>query len=222
MGASGKNRLSLLENEKCVAFCDFGRDFMGFRGKITGDIFDAKFIKKCVFMSQIHSNLVEIYDEKREIYECDGLITNEKNIALCVLSADCLPLILWHKNGFIAALHSGRKGSFENILSEAIKAIKRRDESLKNEDFTLIIAPGICGKNYEISGEILAYARENFGKFLNEKNGLNLKGIIKNQAKNLGIKNVIDTEICTFDDTRFFSYRRDKTASRFVSVVLLK
>lgn len=244
MGASGKNRLSLLENEQVLAFCEFGRDFMGFRGQITGDIFGTNFIKKCVFMEQIHSNLVQIYDAKRDFYECDGLVSDKKGIALCVLSADCLPLLLWHKKGFVAALHSGRKGSFENILKNAASAVKSLDESVKNEDFTLIIAPGICAKNYEISGDILDFARKNFGEFLEAdldfgkanlgeksplnlsenslKNRLNLKALIKKQAKNLGIKNVLDAGICTFEDTRFFSYRRDKTKARFVSVVVLK
>lgn len=237
MGASGKNRLSLLENEQVLAFCEFGRDFMGFRGQITGDIFGTNFIKKCVFMEQIHSNLVQIYGAKRDFYECDGLVSDKKGIALCVLSADCLPLLLWHKKGFVAALHSGRKGSFENILKNAASAIKSLDESVKNEDFTLIIAPGICAKNYEISGDILDFARKNFGEFLeadsnknsplnlsenSPKNRLNLKALIKKQAENLGIKNVLDAGICTFEDTRFFSYRRDKTKARFVSVVVLK
>lgn len=276
MGASGKNRLSLLENEQVLAFCEFGRDFMGFRGQITGDIFGINFIKKCVFMEQIHSNLVQIYDAKCDFYECDGLVSDKKGIALCVLSADCLPLLLWHKKGFVAALHSGRKGSFENILKNAVGTVKSLDESVKNEDFTLIIAPGICAKNYEISGDILDFVRKNFSEFLeadldfgranfggildanlgeksmlnlsensssnlsknslpnlsknsplnlsenSPKNRLNLKALIKKQAENLGIKNVLDAGICTFEDTRFFSYRRDKTKARFVSVVVLK
>ncbi|MBJ6740052.1 laccase domain-containing protein, partial [Campylobacter jejuni] len=31
-----------------------------------------------------------------------------------------------------------------------------------------------------------------------------------------------DCGICSFDDESFFSYRRDKTTKRFVSVVYLK
>lgn len=221
MAGNRQNRLSLLENDFCSAFCDFGRDFMGFRGRIVEDIFDTSLIKKAIFMEQIHSNWVEFYEPQRAKYECDGLVTSEKGVALCVLSADCLPLLLWHKSGVVAALHSGRAGSFENILEKAVLAIKKRDESLKNEDFTLIIAPSISAKNYEVSGEILAFAKANFSDFVSE-NRVDLKAIVKNQARNLGIKDIRDCGVCTFDDERFFSYRRDKTTQRFVSVIVLK
>lgn len=222
MAGNRQNILPLLDNEFCTAFCAFGRDFMGFRGRImTEDIFHTPFIKKAVFMEQIHSNEVLFYEDKRTQYTCDGLITDKVGVALCVLSADCLPLLLWHKSGIVAALHSGRAGTFKNILKNAILAIKKRDESLKNEDFTLIIAPSICADNYEVSGEVLAYAKANFGGFVRQ-NRLNLKGIVKNEARNLGISDIRDCGICTFDDERFFSYRRNGTAQRFASVIVLK
>ena len=195
---------------------------MGFRGQVVEqNIFAKPFIKKAVFMRQIHSNLVNFYAPRTENYECDGLISSEKGIALCVLSADCLPLLLWHKKGFVAALHSGRKGCFENILASAVRAIKSRDECLENRDFTLLIAPGICQKNYEISGEILALAKEKFAEFVSE-NRLDLKGIVKRQARELGIHDIRDCDICSFEDERFFSYRRGDLQKRFVSVIVLK
>ena len=222
MAGHRANFLSLLDNEKCTAFCAYGADFMSFRGQIIEEkIFEKGFIKRAIFMEQIHSNLIEYYTPNTAKYVCDGLISDEKGIALCVLSADCLPLLLWHKKGFIAALHSGRKGCFENILYQAVNAIKSRDESLENSDFTLLIAPSICGENYEVSGEILAYAKANFSDFVSE-NCVDLKALVRQQALELGIKDVRDCGVCTFDDERFFSYRRDKTAQRFVSVIVLK
>ena len=222
MAGHRANFLSLLDNEKCTAFCAFEADFMSFRGQIVNEnIFEKGFIKKAIFMNQIHSNLVEFYDLNKAKYECDGLISDEVGIALCVLSADCLPLLLWHKQGFIAALHSGRKGCFENILAQAVNKIKTRNKDIKNEDFTLLIAPSICQKNYALSGEILALAKEKFNDFVND-NRLDLKGLVRHQALELGIKDIRDCEICSFDDERFFSYRRDKTAQRFVSVIALK
>ncbi|TQR53770.1 polyphenol oxidase family protein [Campylobacter troglodytis] len=222
MAGHRANFLSLLDNEKCTAFCAFEADFMSFRGQIINEnIFEKGFIKKAIFMNQIHSNLVELYEPQKAKYECDGLITSEKGVALCVLSADCLPLLLWHKKGFIAALHSGRKGCFENILEKAVLAIKKRDSSLKNDDFTLLIAPSICQKNYALSGEILALAKEKFNDFVND-NRLDLKGLVRHQALNLGIKDIRDCGICSFDDERFFSYRRGDLEKRFVSVIALK
>lgn len=228
-------------------------------------------ISKCVFMQQFHSNIVRVFDEKYEkdencdknasdeknanykknsndekdetLRRCDGLVCAQKGVALCVLSADCLPLLLYHASGIIIALHSGRAGCFSNILaggvSKAKELFKMRlnaqesefssqnsfknalESEFKNEDFTLIIAPGICAQNYEISGEVLDYAKEHFKPFL-EQNRLDLKALVKAQAKELGIKDIKDCEICSFEDERFYSYRRDKTPKRFVSVIYLK
>lgn len=225
MGRSGENYLSLLDNQKASVFCAHDKDYNIFRAKVHKEnLFSHlgfKDIEKCVFMDQIHSSKVEIYDESLENLSCDGLISIEKNTALCVLSADCLPLILWHESGIISALHSGRKGSFENILKECMDKICTKNPNLDMQKFHLFILPSICAKNYEIDGEILEFAKVKFKNFLNERK-LDLKALVKFQAQNLGIKNIIDSNICSFDDGAFYSYRRDKTSKRFVSVVYLK
>lgn len=217
-----KNVLYLLDNPQCCVFTAFNEDFAKYANSSTSNLFaevDSS-IKTCVFMKQSHSNKVLLVDDIHKQYECDGLLSFDKNIALCVLSADCLPLVLWHKSGIIAALHSGRKGSFENILKESILLIQKH-KNVDISEFNLFIGPAICAKNYEISGEVLEYARQNFSEFLSE-NKLDLKALIKFQAKEVGIENIIDSGICTFDDERFFSYRKDKTKQRFVTVVYLK
>ncbi|HHQ3647981.1 TPA: polyphenol oxidase family protein [Campylobacter jejuni] len=225
MGRSRKNFLSLLENDKVGIFCAFNKDYNVFRAKIHNEnLFSHlgfKDIEKCVFMDQIHSHKVIIYDENLKNLSCDGLISKEKNIALCVLSADCLPLILYHESGIIAALHSGRKGSFENILKECVDQITMQNSHLDKNKFHLFILPGICAKNYEIDGEILEFAKKEFKEFVQDDK-LDLKALVKFQAQNLGIENIKDCGICSFDDESFFSYRRDKTPKRFVSVVYLK
>ncbi|TQR29190.1 laccase [Campylobacter sp. MIT 99-7217] len=228
MAGSRAYQLSLLDDERLSAFCVYGQDFMSYRGKIVeGNLFDdfMSGIQKCIFMDQIHSNIVEFIDDF-EINQdlklsCDGLVSTQKGVALCVLSADCLPVLLWHKKGIIAALHSGRKGCFENILKVAVLGIKKRFKDIKNEDFKLFIAPSICVKNYEISGEVLDHAKKHFNAFLKD-NHLDLKALLKAQANELGITDIKDSGICSFDDERFFSYRKNATMQRFVSVIVLK
>ncbi|MBS4234780.1 polyphenol oxidase family protein [Campylobacter vulpis] len=225
MGRSRKNFISVLETKKVSIFCAYDKDYSEFRAKIWQEnLFEHlgfEKIKKCVFMNQIHSNKVEIYDANFHNFSCDGLITKEKNIVLCVLSADCLPLILYHKKGFIAALHSGREGTFKNILKEALSQFKNLDLTLKNEDFILFILPSICQKNYKLSGTILNYTQKHFAPFLRDDK-LDLKTLAKEQARTLGLKNINDLEICSFEDKNLFSYRRNQTKKRFVSVIYLK
>ncbi|TKX31771.1 polyphenol oxidase family protein [Campylobacter estrildidarum] len=220
-----KNFLSLLDNEKVSIFCAYDQDYGVFRANsFKKNLFSHlgfEGISECVFMDQIHSSFVQIYDTNLKDLTCDGLITKKKNVALCVLSADCLPLLLYHEDGIVAALHSGRKGSFKNILKECIEKISLESPNLDGSKFHLFIMPSICWKNYEISGEVLDFAKENFKDFL-LGNQLDLKSLVKFQAKNLNINNILDSEICSFENKDFFSYRRDKTQKRFVSVIYLK
>ncbi|MBK1971007.1 polyphenol oxidase family protein [Campylobacter sp. TTU-622] len=225
MGRSGENFLSLLDNEQVSIFCAYDKDYSPFKAKILNEnLFSDlgfKNIKQCVFMNQIHSNKVEIFTKSFTNFSCDGIISTCKNTALCVLSADCLPLLLWHKSGIIAGLHSGRKGTFENILKESIDKFHLLNPSIKNEEINLFIAPSICQKNYEIKDELLSFSQKYFKDFI-KNSRLDLKAIVKKQAKDLRINNIKDCNICTFDDKRFFSYRREQTNKRFVSVIVLK
>lgn len=224
MGRSGENFLSVLDNDKISVFCAYDKDYNVYRAKIHREnLFKdyCKDIKECVFMNQIHSNQVENYDENLSHFSCDGLISVRKNTALCVLSADCLPLLLWNESGVIAALHSGRKGSFGNILKNCVDKIHFLYPNSYHYDFHLFISAGICAKNYEIDGEVLEFALKNFKDFVRDKK-LDLKALVKAQARELGIKNIIDIGICSFENKNFFSYRREKSTQRFASVIVLK
>ncbi|EAI8630084.1 peptidoglycan editing factor PgeF [Campylobacter lari] len=221
MATNRQDYITLLENDFAKAFVAFDQDYNIFRAKICNNIFPREnSIKKCVFLNQIHSNIITQYN-KNFHFNADGIISNEKNIALCILSADCLPLLLYDdKNKTIAALHSGRKGCFENILKEAVLKMQESFNT-QTKNLKLIISAGICVKNYEINGEVLNHSKENFAHFLHE-NKLDLKALVKFQAKELGINDIFDINLCTFDDERFFSYRKNQTPKRIVSVIYLK
>jgi len=224
MGRSGENFISLLDNDKVSIFCAFDKDYSSYRGKIYNENIFKAFLpdcKKAVFMNQIHSNKVIFYPNVLNDLTCDGLISTCKKVALCVLSADCLPLLLWHESGIIAALHSGRKGCFENILKVCLEEFLRLDPELDKSKLHLFVSAGICGENYEISGQILKDAKDKFPNFIHN-NKLDLKALVKFQAQDLGILNIEDVGLCSFENEKFYSYRRDKTNGRFVSAIVLK
>ncbi|MCW0247425.1 polyphenol oxidase family protein [Campylobacter lari] len=223
MATNRQDYITLLENDFAKAFVVFDKDYNIFREKIIPySVFDFDTnIQTCVFLNQIHSNIVSVYDDNFNI-NCDGIISDKKNTALCILSADCLPLLLYDEDKkTICALHSGRKGCFENILKEAILKMQANFQS-NIKDINLIISAGICGLHYEINGEILKFSQEKFSEFLINNKYLDLKKMVKSQASNLGIKKIIDINICTYDDERFFSYRKNQTLKRIVSAIYLK
>lgn len=60
-----------------------------------------------VYMNQVHGNNVVIVDENspKLIDNCDGIITNIKNLPLMVMVADCIPILFFdEKKGVISAI----------------------------------------------------------------------------------------------------------------------
>ena len=78
-------------------------------------------------VKQIHSNKVlEITNNNlNKKIECDGMITQDTNISLAILTADCCPIFIFDiESKFIACLHAGWKGVYKNIAKNALKKIK--------------------------------------------------------------------------------------------------
>ena len=176
-------------------------------------------VEKIIFMEQIHSDKVEILKSHNQILKlCDAVITNLKNIALCVMVADCMPVILY-SNKCVAAVHAGRSGVLKHIISKTINLMK---DEFKVDEISLFRGPFIQKNCYEIGDLDL----KEFNKFvvLNDKNKrcFDLKSAVLDEIKNLNLKSVEISKICTHCDKNYFSYRRDKITGRFVGWVYLK
>ena len=54
--------------------------------------------------------------------EADAIITNKKKLPIAVLTADCVPILLYdNKNNMIAAIHAGWKGAYKGIIKKVIR-----------------------------------------------------------------------------------------------------
>ena len=75
---------------------------------------------KLKLMSQTHSNKVIIIDKNNinnNNFKSDALITKIKNVAIGVLTADCVPVILYDEvNQIIGCIHAGWKGAISGIV----------------------------------------------------------------------------------------------------------
>ena len=76
-------------------------------------------VKKVLYLNQVHSDKVYAYKNEENFIENDGdgIITNERNVAVGVFTADCVPVIIVNEiNGVIGAVHSGWKGTFNSFI----------------------------------------------------------------------------------------------------------
>ena len=80
-------------------------------------------------MHQTHSNrVIEIKkDNYKKKIKADAIITKMKGIALGVMTADCVPIILYDvKNEIIGCIHAGWKGAYLDIIKKTINKKPRR------------------------------------------------------------------------------------------------
>ena len=80
--------------------------------------------KNIILMYQTHSSkVVEInkYNVKKQV-NSDSIITKIKGFALGVVTADCVPILLFdYKNKIVGCVHAGWKGALSGIIKNTIK-----------------------------------------------------------------------------------------------------
>lgn len=185
-------------------------------------------LKKVGYLKQTHSDIIRLYDG--EIYEGDSIITTERQTAVGVVTADCVPVMLYdRKKHIIAAVHSGWKGTLNQIAGKTIQKLKK-EYGTQGKDITAFIGPHNRGCCYEI-GEDIAELFQNSTlykglKIVNEGR-LNLEKCIMKQMEYEGVQaeNIHSTGFCTFctPEERFHSYRKHKESlNRMFSFIYVK
>ena len=174
----------------------------------------AKLLNKQVqFMAQTHSNEIAVVDQQGNTPSADGLVTANKDIALAVRVADCLPLLLLSKQA-VAAVHVGRKGLLNQV---AVNAVKKMQE-LGASNITGVVGPHICGKCYEVDAQMYADITKLHPATGGKQNHLNLYAGLVEQLSDLPLSNL---DICTKEDLTYFSHRASGEAGRQVGVISL-
>jgi YfiH family protein len=182
--------------------------------------------KKVVYMNQIHSDIVYKIDQtnKDRVLKCDALITNEKNIPIMAMGADCSCVIFEDiKKGVIAVAHIGRAGAYKNLVSKVIKKMKTYFFS-NIKDIKVVIGPNIKSCCYEVSVKEIDEAKKLGYGFACIGRNLDIDKIIKFQLNFNGIndKNIDFIKKCTkCNSGEFFSYRSSKITGRNCGVVFL-
>lgn len=192
--------------------------------------------KKQIVVQQIHGDKILNVDKNySEVQDADGMITNDKEVALFTRTSDCLPILFFDPNKqVIAAVHAGREGTFKKIAQKTVEKFVKEYES-KPQEIQVEIGPSICNLCYEIDREVdkqmVEYVKDNFGEeFLFESNNpskinIDLKEINKKQLIESGIleENLNIVDHCTkCSGDKHFSYRRDPNKGNFASVIYFK
>ena len=162
------------------------------------------------------------------IEDCDALITDLKGVVLSVLTADCVPILLYDtQKEVVAAVHAGWKGTQAQIVFKTVQEMKEK-YGCDPKDIIVGIAPSIGDCCYEVGKDVAEHffdIPEGFSS-RGEKYMLDLPFINKQQLLKAGIpeENIEMSHTCTACDVdRFFSYRKEQGCSgRFMSMIGMK
>ena len=195
--------------------------------KKSKEIFLVKQIhgSKSIFLSK-NSNI------KNKSTFADAIITEKKKFPIAILTADCVPLLIFDKKRkMIAAIHAGWRGAYKEIVQKVIKFMFNK--GCKKEDMIVAIGPSISVKNYEIGEQFkdmfIKKDKMNIKFFKKGKNKIyfDLPNYVKKQVKLNQIKNIDLLNIDTFNKkNNFFSARRSLKLNhndygRNISVIMI-
>ncbi len=174
-------------------------------------------LKDLVLMNQTHSNKVILVNKKNKNkrLNSDALVTKLKGIGLGVLTADCVPIILYDEtNNIIGCVHAGWKGAVSGIIENTIKKFKKINS---NNKIFASVGPCIGKKSYEVDlnfyRNFISKSKKNsiyFSKKNKFKRLFNLRKYVNDKLIKLNVK-IDNVYHDTFrDKNRFFSYRRSQ------------
>lgn len=189
--------------------------------------------ERLIHMRQIHSDTVRIADTSMNFEsppQCDAVITNQLDLPLMVMSADCTPILIYDpRNHAIGAVHAGRAGALNRILPKTLNTLQK-NYGTAFSDVQIVLGPSIHGCCYEINESIAAEVKEKgYETALIHKEGnvaLDVNTVLLLQLRELGIpsKHIETMPQCTSCECNdYFSYRADaQHTGRIAGVILLK
>ena len=186
---------------------------------------------------QVHSNKFVFINKDIKFYKkrikADAIITNQEKLPIAVLTADCVPILLFDNNKkMIAAIHAGWKGAFKGIINKVINFMLKN--GCKKNQITAAIGPCIKQKSYNVKDDFkkkfIKKDRKNKIFFKNKRNTIffDLPNFVKSQLKSNKITKIDMINIDTFDKkNNFFSARRSLGSKhddygRNISIIMIK
>jgi YfiH family protein len=145
----------------------------------------------------------------------DGHLSVSPGIACAVTIADCVPVFIAHPSGAVALLHAGWRGTAAHIVPKGIQRLG--EHALPPGDLRLHLGPAICGRCYVVGPDVF---QQLTGWTTSRPRNVDLRALLAEQAKDVGVRQITVSEYCTrCDNERFFSHRAGD-AGRQVGVIV--
>lgn len=187
------------------------------------------------WLQQVHgTQVVELSSAQVPfaIRQADACVSRTANVPCAVLTADCLPVLMYRQNGdMVAAAHAGWRGLLAGVLSQTVSAL-RADQTPQQRAENPIhawIGPAISQMAFEVGNEVreaFLAKKPQFETFfrpslhaLGHKWFADLPAMAEEWLRELGVQQVRSSDWCTYHDLQWSSHRRDPNSGRIASVI---
>lgn len=201
-------------------------------------------IGNLVTAHQVHSTNVAVVtgkdagrgalDRESRLPETDALVTDCTNLCLMVLSADCIPVLLFEpQKQVIAAIHAGWRGTAGEIVAKTVQVMQERFGCAPDRIYAGI-GPSIGPCCFEVGCEVADIFRESFpdqpemvtqgkkaDRWMVDLWQANRTALLKSGLHADRIEVAGWCSVC--GPQNFFSYRREgKMAGRFGAGIMMR
>lgn len=191
--------------------------------------------EKLLSCFQVHSAKVATVKEPwHSRPQADAMVTRVPGLALCILSADCVPILFADKKSrVIGAAHAGWKGALAGVCEATLDAME--EIGAAREDVTAAIGPAIQQSSYEVGPEFRdtfvgeqEWTDRLFRAGEGDRSYFDLVGYVETTLQRAGVPSIdnIGHDTCAMEDDYFSNRRRNHRAEsdygRNGSVILLQ
>ncbi len=179
-------------------------------------------------LTQVHGNKVAVAGDDTDT-EADAIITDQHDLPIGVLTADCVPILLCNEDKkAVGAVHAGWRGMVGGIIENTIEALKER-YGAKADELTALIGPAIGPCCYEVSEDVAEQFREKLHNVIRVQDDnifLDLPSGAFSILSKAGVRaeKIWSSGHCTSCETDlFFSYRKENgKTGRQLSFIMIK
>lgn len=183
--------------------------------------------KNILRFKQVHSDTLvcacSLEDVKKiqssPLTEADGWVLKGQGFGAAILTADCVPLVLWDEKAEVVGLsHCGWRGVVADLPAKTVQEMKRKGAQGKISAWA---GPHIQSCCFEVQEDVA----NQFPESVIKKEGklfVDLSKAITRQllAVGLELRDIQLPHLCTCGDKlKFFSYRRDHTKDALLTFV---
>ena len=187
-----------------------------------------------IILNQIHSDIIIEINNSSKLKNSnnlkgDAIITNIKRVLINVLTADCVPVLLYDPvKSVIATIHAGWRGTAKRIVIKTVLAMKENFQS-SAKNILACIGPSIGPCCYEVKDDVSSVFLPDYPESVEVRKGktyLNLVSIVKDQLiiEGLSEGNIETSNICTKCNSHIFYSSRaagNLPTGRFATGIML-